>query len=227
MVIFLQGCPLRCLYCHNPDTWDVQAGQWLSLDTLLHDIRDLKPYLQNSGGGVTLSGGEPLMQAAFARELFVRCRLEGIHTAVDTSGVTGMTHAVEALLEQTDLVLLDVKHGEPERYQALTGQKLDNTLAFLEGVMQRDIAVTLRHVVVPGWTNATDDMAALVRTLQPYADRLQGIQLLPYHTLGKDKWERLGKAYPLEGVPPATAEDCVPVQAALQQAFPQLRVTIL
>ena len=150
-VVFLQGCALRCQYCHNPDTWHAQGGQQITPEALVKKLRRFQPYYARSGGGVTFSGGEPLLQPDFLAECLRLCRAEGIHTCIDTAGV-GLGD-YDAILQNTDLVLYDVKHEDPAAYQALTGQPIGRTHAFVEAVRRVGVPMWVRHVVVPGVTD--------------------------------------------------------------------------
>ena len=196
-VVFLQGCPLRCLYCHNPDT-QRGGGQEISAQELCRRLVRFRPYFGDSGG-VTFSGGEPLGQPEFLLECLKRLKAEGIHTCLDTSGV-GMGDYGE-ILAHTDLVLYDVKHFDPQGYRAITGRDMDATLAFVEAVRAANVPMWVRHVVVPGLTDGEDHLTALgeyIATL-PGVER---VELLPYHTMGVEKYRKLGIPYALEGVPP-------------------------
>lgn len=196
-VVFFQGCPLRCLYCHNPDT-QRGGGQEISAQELCRRLVRFRPYFGDSGG-VTFSGGEPLAQPEFLLECLRRLKAEGIHTCLDTSGV-GLGNYGE-ILAHTDLVLYDVKHFDPQGYRAITGRDMDATLAFVEAVRTAGVPIWVRHVVVPGLTDGQDHLTALgayIATL-PGVER---VELLPYHTMGVEKYRKLGIPYALEGVPP-------------------------
>lgn len=203
-VAFMQGCPLRCLFCHNPDTWDINGKHQyeLSPKQLLDEVMKYRSFIKS--GGVTLSGGEPLMQADFVSEFFRLCHNNGIHTALDTSGAI-VSEKVEDVLDNTDLVLLDVKTMDAKLYPRLTGVGQSNNLAFLDKLEQRKIKTWVRHVVVPG---ITDDDKWLRRFGEHVAQYncVELIEILPYHTLGKYKYEKLGMEYRLEGVPPLSNE---------------------
>jgi len=203
-VVFLQGCPLRCRYCHNPDTWDPRGGTEVTVGSLVEEIRKYIPYMKFSGGGVTVSGGEPLLQPDFVAALFAECRQLGIHTALDSSGFAPAERA-ERVLAQTDLLLLDIKQPNLLRHKALTGVdgRRPRTTARLAAAM--GIPMWIRYVVVPGWTDDPADVEALA-DLVLTLPTVEKVELLPYHLLGKHKWEALGISYQLEGVlpPPAT-----------------------
>lgn len=196
-VVFLQGCPLRCLYCHNPDT-QRGGGQEISAQELCRRLVRFRPYFGDSGG-VTFSGGEPLGQPEFLLECLRHLKAEGIYTCLDTSGV-GLGDYGE-ILAHTDLVLYDVKHFDPQGYRTITGRDMDATLAFVETVRAANVPMWVRHVVVPGLTDGEDHLTALgeyIATL-PGVER---VELLPYHTMGVEKYRKLGIPYALEGVPP-------------------------
>lgn len=195
-VVFFSGCPLRCLYCHNPDTWDEASGTEMTSEEIMEKVRRYRPYFAN-GGGITLSGGEPMMQPEFACEILRRCRDEGILTCVDTSGSLLNDRVKEALC-YTDLVILDVKHTKERKYNALTGGSLEMNGAFLEYCKTANIPLWIRQVILPGWNDTPEDMQALLDYIKG-AD-VRKIELLPYHTLGVHKWEALGLQYRLEGV---------------------------
>lgn len=199
-VTFLQGCPLRCRYCHNPDTWQADAAVQYEYtpSQLLAEVLRYRSYIAR--GGVTLTGGEPLLQAAFAREFFRLCRDEGIHTALDTAGSV-VTAGALSVLDYTDLVLLDIKALRPDLCLKVCGSDGRAALRFLDEAERRGVSVWLRHVVVPGLTD--DDR--LLAELTEFAGRfrsVQKIEWLAYHTMGVFKYRNLGLSYPLEGVAP-------------------------
>lgn len=203
-VVFMQGCPLRCLYCHNPDTWDTrgEAKYRLSPASLLAEVLRYKSYISN--GGVTVTGGEPLLQPEFLKEFYRLCKREGIHTALDTSGYVCSDKALD-VLEYVDLALLDIKTADAVLHPRLTGVPAENTFKFLDELEKRNVPAWIRHVVVPGLTD--DDVA--LGTLAEYISRyrvVQKVEVLPYHTMGAYKYKSLGLAYPLEGVPPLSPE---------------------
>lgn len=213
-VIFLQGCPLRCLYCHNPDTWDPAGGQEMTVEQLMDTVRRSRPYF-GQRGGVTLSGGEPLMQADFSAELFRRCRDEGIHTALDTSGCL-LNDGVRALLDVTDLVLLDVKHADPDSYRDLTGGDPDAPERFIAELARRGLPVWVRQVIVPGWNDTPEAMDALAE-LAATMPGLERAELLGYHSMAAEKYRQMGLAPPLPDVPEPSPEQMDALRAHLQQ----------
>lgn len=203
-VVFMQGCPLRCLYCHNPDTWDVkrEVKYCMQPSELLAEVLRYKNFIAK--GGVTITGGEPLLQADFLKEFFCLCKKEGIHTALDTSGYICSDKALE-VLECVDLVLLDIKTINPSFHPYLAGVKLDNTLKFLDELKKRSVPTWIRHVVVPGLTDDDASLDALAEYISHY-QVVQKVELLPYHTLGAYKYEAQGIDYKLKGIPPLSAE---------------------
>ena len=208
-VVFLQGCPLRCRYCHNPDTWKA-GGEEYTAEEIVSRILKYKNYF-GENGGVTLSGGEPLVQIDFAIELFKLLKEKGIHTCVDTSGITFHPDSPESvdkheeLTKWTDLFLLDIKHIDEEACKKLTGHSNKNTLAFAKFLSDHGKKTWIRQVLVPG---LTDDEESLKRT-RGFIDTLktvEKVEVLPYHTMGTVKYEKLGLEYPLKGVEAPTKE---------------------
>ncbi len=198
-VIFFQGCGLRCQFCHNPDSWNFSGGQVMDSETLMQRILRFRPYFERSGGGVTFSGGEPLMQPTFLLELLKRCREEGIHTCIDTAGVgQGM---YDAILAYTDLVLYDVKAVTPEGYQTLCGRSMEETEHFQAALRKAGTPTVVRHVVIPGMNDGDDAMEALKAYIKANIPTATGVELLPYHLLGAHKYKKLGLAEPLPGTP--------------------------
>ncbi|MFC4033240.1 pyruvate formate-lyase-activating protein [Streptomyces polygonati] len=198
-VLFLSGCPLRCLYCQNPDTWHLRDGRTATTDAVMTEIARYRGFLDASGGGVTLSGGEPLLQPAFTADLLHRCRRLGLHTALDTSGFLG-ARATDELLADTSLVLLDIKSFDVPTYRELTGGALAPTLSFATRLDRLGVPVRIRYVLVPGWT---DDPIA-VGGLADFAAGLgnvEGVDVLPFHTLGAAKYDALGIPFPLRDTP--------------------------
>jgi len=203
-VVFTQGCLLRCRYCHNPDTWALQEGRVETVENLMRDIESYIPFMQFSGGGVTVTGGEPLLQPDFVAGLFEECHKRGIHTALDSNGFQLPEKAMPAL-EHTDLVLLDLKQLNPKRHRALTSVDHTRILSFARLLSDLEIPMWIRYVVVPGWSDAPED----VELLADFVSTLNGVEkveLLPYHLMGKNKWEVMGLPYTLEGVEPPTQE---------------------
>jgi pyruvate formate lyase activating enzyme len=208
-VVFMQGCPMRCLYCHNPDTWRTYGGTEVSVEDIVKQYLACKEFMK--GGGITVTGGEPLLQIGFVTELFEECRRRGIHTCLDTSGVTFTpedTSKFDRLVECTDLVMLDIKHIDDTRHRALTGHSNRNILAFAEYLRDRRVDVWVRHVVVPNVTQNDEYLYRLGRFLGTLKN-LKALDVLPYHTLGKAKYESLGIEYPLGDTPPLEKEDAI------------------
>ena len=202
--VFLAGCLLRCQYCHNPDTWHLKHGARIDIDTAVSRLEDFAPALRQMRGGVTLSGGEPLVQHGFARRLLTAAKFNGLHTALDTSGYLG-ARADESFLRLVDLVLLDIKSGEPGLYKRLTGVELAPTLAFAERLAAIGKPVWVRYVLVPGLTDRPANIRSVARFLAPMAN-VEWVEVLPFHQMGAFKWRALGLPYPLEATPPASAE---------------------
>lgn len=204
-VIFLQGCHLKCKYCHNRDTWDINGGTYKSLDDILERISRYKNYICPSGG-VTVTGGEPLLQANFIIELFKELKKENIHTCIDTSGMVSITDTIKETLSLTDLVLLDIKHIDEKKCKDLVGFSNKRELEFAKYLSDNNIKVWLRQVLIPSITDNEDDLIKLknfIKTLK----NVEKIELLPYHSMGKYKWEKLGLKYELENIPDATESD--------------------
>lgn len=199
-VVFFQGCPMRCLYCHNPDTWTPEGGQLRTVDELLLEYERNKTFYR--GGGITATGGEPLLQLPFLTELFKKAKEKGIHTCLDTSGIVYQSRKekeYQQLFSCVDLVLLDIKHSNAEKHKKLTGHKNDAVLAFADALEQAQIPMVVRHVLVPGFTDGEEELRELGYLLAKYRN-LKGLEILPYHTMGNIKYQNLGIPYPLEGV---------------------------
>lgn len=197
-VVFLQGCPLRCAYCHNPDTWDFSGGTEREATDLVKEICRFKPYF-GAKGGVTVSGGEPLAQAPFVEELFSLLHKEGIHTALDTSGVGDLEKA-RRVLSHTDLVLGDMKFATAEEYKTHCGADMDKVLSFYQMTAERNVSLWVRHVVVPELNDTLEDMGK-IKALAESFPNLEKIEWLPFHNLCLEKYQAMGIAFPLEGVP--------------------------
>lgn len=208
-VVFMQGCPMRCKYCHNPDTWQVGAGKKYTPEAVFKEILKYKNYIKS--GGVTVSGGEPLLQAEFVAELFRLLKAEGIHTALDTSGVTfdkGNPQSVEkhlSVLKYTDLVLLDIKHIDEEEHKALTGFSNKRTLDFAEFLSENGKKMWIRHVLVPNITDKDEYLQKLKQFISGLKT-VEKVEVLPYHTMGEIKYEKSGLTYPLKGVQPPSKQ---------------------
>jgi pyruvate formate lyase activating enzyme len=221
--LYLSGCPLRCLYCHNPDTWEMRLGEHVTAETVLEDIGKYARFISISGGGVTTSGGEPLLQPRFLLALYrgIKDRF-GLHIALDTSGFLG-TRASDELLDLTDLVLLDVKSGIPDVYERVTSAPLEPTLAFARRLADRGNAMWVRYVLVPGLTDDPANVAAVADHLMALGPgAVQRVEVLPYHEFGIQKYEALGRQYPLAGVQPPSAE----VLGRTRQIFRSRELTV-
>ena len=207
VVVFMQGCALRCKYCHNPDTW-TNSGENLQEFTpeeLVNKVKRFRSYFEQSGGGVTFSGGDPLKQPEFLLESLKLCKAEGIHTTLDTSGV-GLGN-YEEILKYTDLVLYDVKHLTAEGYKEMTGIAIDESLKFLDACKAAGTKLWIRQVVVPGETDSEEyitELGKFIKTL----DNVEKVELLPYHLLGVNKYENMGLKYRLDGVPAMDKDKC-------------------
>ena len=204
-VLFLQGCHLKCKYCHNRDTWDINVGNYASLDDIFNKIMRYKNYIYPNGG-VTITGGEPLLQVNFLIELFSKLKKEGIHTCIDTSGMVSLTDDIKKLLSLTDLVLLDIKHIDDEKCKDLVGFSNKLELAFARYLSDNNIPVWVRQVLIPGYTDDEEDLIKL-RDFLSTLNNVKKVEILPYHNLGKHKWTKLGYKYELDGVKQATNKD--------------------
>ena len=205
LTVFLAGCPLRCLYCHNPDTMQMRAGQPVEAAEVLRRIRRYRHVFAASGGGLTLSGGEVLMQPAFAARLLAGAKGMGVHTCLDTSGFLGAS-CTDEMLANTDLVLLDIKAGDEETYRRVTGRSLAPTLEFGRRVADAGVKIWVRFVLVPG---LTDDPENIHRVAEHAASlgTVERFEVLPFHQMGRDKWDALGMDYRLADTrPPTDAE---------------------
>lgn len=204
LTVFLAGCPLRCLYCHNPDTMEMRRGEPVAATELLARIKRYTSIFEVTGGGITISGGEPLMQPAFLARILRGAKELGIHTAIDTSGYLG-AHMSDAMMDDIDLVLLDVKSGDPETYRRVTGRELEPTLAFGRRLADRGVQIWVRFVLVPGLTDDVANVAAAADYVASLST-VSRVEVLPFHQMGRDKWESLGMRYELEDVSPPTPD---------------------
>jgi len=201
-IVFFQGCLMRCLYCHNRDTWDTHTGTEVTVESLMKEALSYRHYLRASGGGVTASGGEAILQAEFVRDWFRACKAEGLTTCLDTNGfVRRYDPVIDELIDATDLVMLDLKHLDDEVHQKLVGVSNHRTLDFAQYLAKRNQRTWIRQVIVPGYTD-TDESAHLLGQFTQSMSNIERIELLPYHALGKNKWETMGEEYHLEGVEP-------------------------
>ncbi|MEF9951716.1 MAG: pyruvate formate-lyase-activating protein [Clostridium sp.] len=206
VVIFMQGCKLRCIYCHNPDTWSLSSGEEYTPKELLKKVIRYKIYFKNSKGGVTLSGGDPLMQTEFATEFFKLCKEQNIHTCLDTSGYG--TGDYSQLLKYTDLVLLDVKHIDDKIHKFITGRNREEFLEFVNILNSSNTRVWIRHVMLEGYTDDEDYLKSLAR----YVDSINNvdkIELLAYHTHGISKYDDLGIKYRIKDMEPFSKDNLI------------------
>ena len=204
-VLFLQGCHLKCKYCHNRDTWDINGGSYKSLDEIFEKIMKYKNYIYPNGG-VTVTGGEPLLQVKFLISLFKKLKAENIHTCIDTSGMIALTNDIKELLSLTDLVLLDIKHIDPVKCKSLVGFSNELELNFAKYLSDNNISIWIRQVLVPTLTDNEQDLLKLKEFINSLKT-VQKVEILPYHNMGKYKWEELGLKYELEDIPVATNDD--------------------
>ncbi|MGW3652576.1 pyruvate formate-lyase-activating protein [Streptomyces sp. NPDC000878] len=213
-VLFLSGCPLRCLYCANPDTWHMRDGREATVDEVMKEIGKYRAFVTTAGGGVTLTGGEALLQPAFTAAVLRRCKEAGLHTALDTSGFLG-ARATDELLADTDLVLLDIKSFDIGTYRKLTGGRLAPTLSFATRLDRLGIPMWIRYVLVPGWTDDPGSVDALARFVAELGS-VERVDILPFHKLGAAKYEALGIPFPLRDAP-------VPDQALIDSVRERFR----
>ncbi|MBQ8737015.1 MAG: pyruvate formate lyase-activating protein [Bacteroidaceae bacterium] len=216
-VAFMQGCPLRCLYCHNPDTWNQNAETEyeFTAEQLLNEVKKYKNFISKGGGGVTLTGGEPFMQASFVEEFFMLCKKNNIHTAIDTSGAI-FNESVRSALKYTDLVLLDIKTIDDELHTRLTGAKRTNNHKMLEHLQSIGKPTWIRHVIVPGLTDIDNHLSKLAEYLSRFSV-IERLELLPYHTMGIYKYEKLGLPYPLNDTPPLSQDRLSRISAMFKE----------
>ena len=206
-IVFMQGCPLKCKYCHNRDTWDINAGIEYTVEDVIKKAIKCKPYMDASnGGGITVSGGEPLLQAKFVTKLFKEAHEKGMTTCIDTAGSVAINEDIKELLAETDTVLLDIKHIDNDKCINLTGASNKNELDFAKYVSDNGIDMWIRQVLVPGYTDNEEDL----KKTREFIDSLKTVkkvEVLPYHDFGKNKWIELGFEYPLEGVKAPSKEE--------------------
>lgn len=212
-VVFLQGCALRCKYCHNPDTWQLHAGKKQSVNELMEDILKYRNFIKS--GGVTISGGEPLIQADFAAEIIKECKRHGIHTAIDTSGAIPL-FACKHAIDEVDLVLLDIKSIDDVKTLSLTGQGNENTLKLLDYLEHSKKEVWIRHVVVPGITDNYDDIEKMAEYLSRFTV-ISRIDILPFHKMGEYKWEQLNLNYELGDTQPPKKESIDKIKGIIRK----------
>ena len=222
-VVFFQGCPLRCQYCHNPDTWEMADGKEKTADEILEMFERNRAFYKT--GGITATGGEPMVQMDFLLELFTKAKEKNIHTCLDTSGImyteqreSELFQKIENLMSVTDLVMLDIKHIETDSHKNLTGQTNEKILAFAKYLDEIKKPMWVRHVVVPGITYQEESLIQLGEFLKTLSN-VKKLEVLPYHTLGENKYEKLGIAYPLKGVPQLSKEDALQAENVIRSAW--------
>ena len=211
----MQGCLLRCKFCHNRDTWDCNGGNEYTVDEIYEKILKYKNYFIASNGGVTVSGGEPLLQADFLIELFTRLKKAGINIALDTSGMLDITDKIKELIDLTDLFLVDIKSINDEICKDLVGHSNKKELEFIKYLDSIGKEIWIRQVIVPGITDKDEDLYKL-RDFINSIDHITKVDLLPYHDLGKYKWLELNEVYPLENIRTATSDDVERVKKILE-----------
>ncbi|MGB4437700.1 MAG: pyruvate formate-lyase-activating protein [Sedimentibacter sp.] len=205
MVVFFQGCILRCAYCHNPDTWIFNKGTVTTAEEIVEKAKRYKPYFKFNDGGITFSGGEPLMQPEFLLECLKLCKKEEIHTVIDTAGVSLSDY--DEILKNVDLVILDIKHSDPEKYKMVTGLDIDSYYRFKEALIKNNNDIWLKQVVTPGINDTYEDMIEFEKEVNSFPkSMIRKVELLPYHTLGVFKYKELNIDYKLEGVQPLLKE---------------------
>ncbi len=212
-VLFMQGCPLRCVYCHNPDTWEIGKGDKITAEEVLQEFNKNRSFY--SKGGITVTGGEPLLQVDFLTELFKKAKEENIHTCIDTSGITynpdnpAYIRKLDELMKYTDLVMLDIKHIDPEKHKELTGKDNKRILDFAKYLEGKKIPVWVRHIIIEGYTDNPEELRKLGEFIGALKN-LKALDVLPYHTMGVNKYKELGITYPLEGM------EALPVEKAVE-----------
>lgn len=226
LVVFMQGCPMRCKYCHNPDTWSFDGGHAVTDAEIFAQYQKNAPFYKN--GGITVTGGEPLCQMAFVTTLFRNAQAEGVHTCLDTSGVTFRPEddvylaQLDALLQVTDLVMLDIKQIDAQAHKELCGHGNENILQFAEYLDKIGVQILVRHVIVPGITDAPAEQYALGRFLGGLK-HLKALDALPYHTMGEVKYQAMGIEYPLKGVKDLPKEEAVQARKMMLQGIHDAR----
>ena len=224
-VLFLQGCPMRCIYCHNPDTWDVNGGYEMTPDEVIAEYEKNRAFY--SRGGITVTGGEPLLQLDFLAELFTLAKARKIHTAIDTSGITfseseQYLSRLDKLLALTDLVLLDIKHIDGAVHEKLTGRPNERVLAFARYLEKKNIPLWVRHVIIEGYTTSPDELRSLGRFIGSLKN-LKALDVLPYHDMGKEKYKELGIPYPLEAMPSLDKSEALKAKGYILEGIGEAR----
>lgn len=225
-VVFFQGCPMRCRYCHNPDTWEAGKGTEVTVDDILNNYNKNRSFYTK--GGLTATGGEPLLQIDFLLELFKKASAQKIHTCLDTSGITyhpgnsSYNEKMDELMKYTNLVMLDIKHIDPVKHKALTARENEGILAFAKYLEEKQVPVWIRHVVVPGISDDKDDLKNLGRFIGTLKN-LRALDVLPYHTMGVNKYKELGIDYPLEGVKALPKEEAAKAKRMILEGIRETR----
>jgi len=204
VVLFVSGCLLRCTYCHNPDTWHLKDGTYVSVDQVLRRLRDFAPSLQALGGGLTISGGEAMVQLAFTRRIFAGAKKMGLHTAIQTSGFLG-DRVDEGYLSEIDLVLLDIKSSDPDTYRRVTGRDIAPTLRFAERLASLGKPVWIRFTLVPGETDDPANVEGIAKFVAPMKN-VEWVEVQPFHQMGSFKWKAMGLEYKLENTQPPSRD---------------------
>ena len=220
-VLFLAGCRMGCAFCHNPDTW-AKGQQLITAEEVLQEAEDYRQFYDSSGGGITISGGEPLLQPGFVADLLAKAKAQGWHTVIDTCGLASK-EAVMQVLPYVDRVLFSLKGSTEAGYHALTKAKRKDILANLRLIAARK-PVTLRYVLIPGYTDGKDSLAALISIVHALPQEVE-VEVLPYHTMGIVKWDELGWDYTLRDVPEPAKSDVAAFRQALRQAGIKLAAT--
>ena len=224
-VVFMQGCPMRCAYCHNPDTWEIGIGTKISVDDIISQYDKNRPFYKD--GGITVTGGEPLLQIDFLTELFKKAKEENIHTCIDTSGITYNENPeyikkLELLLKYTDLVMLDIKHIDPEKHKSLTGHDNKAVLGFAKFLEKNGAPVWVRHIIVEGITDEASDLVKLGEFIGSLSN-VHALDVLPYHTMGVNKYKDLNIEYPLKDLPALPFEKAVKAKEHIFEGIRKVR----
>ena len=230
LVVFFKGCPMRCAYCHNPDTWSMEGGEEMTVDQIMEMYESKKSFYKD--GGITATGGEAMVQIDFLTELFEAAHKRGIHTCLDTSGTTfqpdnpDYIKKVDRLMEVTDLIMLDIKHIDPEKHLELCQRPNDNILKFAQYLDSKGKEIWIRHVVVPHVTMDKDALYRLGKFIGTLK-HVNALDILPYHDMGIVKYEQLGIDYPLKGIEPATKEMALAAREIVMKGFKESRAELM
>ena len=226
-VLFMQGCPLRCIYCHNPDTWEIGKGEKITPEEVLEEFNKNRSFY--SKGGITVTGGEPLLQVDFLTELFKKAKAENVHTCIDTSGITYNTdnpaymQKLDELMKYTDLVMLDIKHIDPESHKKLTSKDNSRVLDFAKYLETKKIPLWVRHIIIEGYTDNAEDLRKLGEFIGKLKN-LKALDVLPYHTMGVNKYKEMGISYPLEGMEALPMEKAVEAKKYILEGVKKTRL---